>query len=244
MRGLGERYSSNQLNGAGVPSPDLTRNVLPLDIFPAEIIEALSVQKGYSPDLPAAFGGGNIDIRTKAIPEDAVFSAKLNTGWNTESSDDGFTYSGGSDDKWGTDDGTRGIPQAIVDGIQAYRGNFSPINIQNLARQAGDPITIDEAEMLNRELATSLNRNLDLERKDMPADFEAEMTGGYRWFFGEDWELGFLAIGSYSNKWRNRERTLQEVTNPENSYTESLRTINQVSLTAGLNVGLRFTRGS
>ena len=192
-------------------------------------------------NLPAAFGGGNIDIRTKAIPEDAVFSAKLNTGWNTESSDDGFTYSGGSDDKWGTDDGTREIPQAIVDGIQAYRGNFSPINIQNMARQAGDPITIDEAEMLNRELATSLNRNLDLERKDMPADFEAEMTGGYRWFFGEDWELGFLAIGSYSNKWRNRERTLQEVTNPENSYTESLRTINQVSLTAGLNVGLRFT---
>ena len=42
VRGLGERYSSNQLNGAGVPSPDLTRNVLPLDIFPAEIIDALT----------------------------------------------------------------------------------------------------------------------------------------------------------------------------------------------------------
>ena len=96
---------------------------------------------------------------------------------------------------------------------------------------------------LNRELATSLNRDMDLKSKSMPADFEAELTGGYRWFFGEDWELGFLAIGSYSNKWRNRERTLQEVTNPSQSYTESLRTINQVSLTAGLNVGLRFHRG-
>ena len=132
VRGLGERYSSNQLNGAGVPSPDLTRNVLPLDIFPAEIIDALSVQKGYSPDLPAAFGGGNIDIRTKAIPEDRVFTAKLNTGWNSESSDDGVTYSGGSDDKWGTDDGTREIPQAIVEGIQNYRGSFAPINIQSI----------------------------------------------------------------------------------------------------------------
>ena len=32
VRGLGERYSSSQLNGSGIPSPDLTRNVLPLDI--------------------------------------------------------------------------------------------------------------------------------------------------------------------------------------------------------------------
>src|SRR5690554_2574398 len=38
VRGLGERYSSTTLNGAYVPSPDLTRNVIPLDLFPAEII--------------------------------------------------------------------------------------------------------------------------------------------------------------------------------------------------------------
>ena len=50
VRGLGERYSSVQLNGAQVPSPDLTRNVIPLDIFPTEIIDALQVQKGYSPE--------------------------------------------------------------------------------------------------------------------------------------------------------------------------------------------------
>ncbi len=241
VRGLGERYSSNQLNGSGIPSPDLTRNVLPLDIFPAEIIDSLSVQKGYSPDLPASFGGGNIDIRTRGIPEDGLFSVKLNTGWNTESDDDGLTYSGGSDDEWGKDDGTRKIPQAIVDGIQAYRGNLSPVNIQSLARQAGDPITLDQAEQINRSLATSLNRNLDFKAKNMPADFDAEVTGGYRWFLGEEWELGFLAIGSYNDKWRNRDRTLREVTNPESSYTETFRTINQVTLTAGLNVGLRFT---
>jgi len=43
VRGLGERYSSVQLNGAQVPSPDLTRNVIPLDIFPSAIIDALVV---------------------------------------------------------------------------------------------------------------------------------------------------------------------------------------------------------
>ena len=46
VRGLGERYSSTTLNGAYVPSPDLTRNVIPLDLFPAEIVDSLTVQKG------------------------------------------------------------------------------------------------------------------------------------------------------------------------------------------------------
>ena len=65
VRGLGERYSSSSLNGATIPSPDLTRNVIPLDIFPTSIVKSLSVQKSYSVDRPASFGGGAIDIRTK-----------------------------------------------------------------------------------------------------------------------------------------------------------------------------------
>ncbi len=60
VRGLGERYSSTLLNGAMIPSPDPTRNVIPLDMFPAGIIESLVVQKAYSPELPAAFGGGSV----------------------------------------------------------------------------------------------------------------------------------------------------------------------------------------
>ena len=45
VRGLGERYSSTTLNGAYIPSPDLTRNVIPLDIFPSSVVSGLSVQK-------------------------------------------------------------------------------------------------------------------------------------------------------------------------------------------------------
>ena len=69
VRGLGERYSSATLNGAVVPSPDLTRNVLPMDIFPTSIVEALEVQKSYSAEKHASFGGGSVNIRTKSIPD-------------------------------------------------------------------------------------------------------------------------------------------------------------------------------
>ena len=67
VRGLGERYSSTTLNGAAIPSPDLTRNVIPLDIFPASIVSGLSVQKTFSPDIRANFAGGLIDVRTTAF---------------------------------------------------------------------------------------------------------------------------------------------------------------------------------
>ena len=84
VRGLGERYSSAQLNGAQVPSPDLTRNVIPLDIFPTDIIQAIQVQKGYSPEVPAAFGGGNVDIITRSIPNRGVANFELGSGLNSD----------------------------------------------------------------------------------------------------------------------------------------------------------------
>ena len=53
IRGLGERYSASLLNSAVIPSPDLTRNVIPLDIFPTSIVQSLRVQKAWAPNLPA-----------------------------------------------------------------------------------------------------------------------------------------------------------------------------------------------
>lgn len=241
VRGLGERYSSALLNGAAVPSPDLTRNVLPLDIFPADIIDALAVQKGFSPEMPAAFGGGNVDIRTKQVPEDRVFGIEVNTGWNTGSADDGLSYRGGGDDRRGEDDGTRALAREIRDAIRTYRGSFSQVNIFNTLRRAGGAATLAEAREINRRLATALNRDIDIGPEDLSPDVKGEITGGYRWFLGERWEFGFLAHGSYANDWRNRNRVNRYVANPETDFSRTRRTVESVNVTATANLGLRFT---
>ncbi|MEM7078721.1 MAG: TonB-dependent receptor plug domain-containing protein [Pseudomonadota bacterium] len=240
VRGLGERYSSAQLNSANVPSPDLTRNVLPLDIFPAEIVDALSVSKAYSPELPASFGGGNIDIRTKRVPEDRVLSFKLNTGLNSQNGDDGFTYRGGDDDRWGEDDGTRALPGALAQAINTYQGSFSPSNVLQVLNRDGGFHTIGEAEAINRDLAVLLNRDVDVRDKDLPVDVGAELTGGYRWFLGNDWEFGFLGLVSYGDKWRNRERINRRISNPETDFSQTNRTVRNTSLTGSLNLGVSF----
>ena len=171
VRGLGERYSSTTINGAYVPSPDLTRNVIPLDLFPAEIIDSLAVHKGYTADMPAAFGGGSVDIRTTGIPDDFVADFEIGSGWNSNSSDDAITYAGGDDDWQGKDDGTRAMPREISDAIQRFQGDLSPPGILTGLNRDGQPHSIIEAQGVNRLLATSLNRDIDFEQESPDPDY-------------------------------------------------------------------------
>ena len=242
VRGLGERYSSTTLNGAYVPSPDLTRNVLPLDLFPAEIIESLAVQKGYTPDQPAAFGGGSVDIRTQGIPEDPLLNFQVGSGWNSDSSDKGLTYAGGSDDKFGEDDGTRALPGEISAAVQQFQGELAPPQMLQALQRDGQFHTIAEAQGLNRELATSLNRNIDLSEQSLDPDLSVEAAAGDSWYLGEsdEWRLGLLALGDYDNTWRNRDRVNRSVLTPEDVVFNTRRTVNQVTLTGSLNVGLEY----
>ena len=49
IRGLGERYSSTLLNGLNLPSPDPTRRVVPLDLFPTSVLSDAVVSKTFDP---------------------------------------------------------------------------------------------------------------------------------------------------------------------------------------------------
>jgi TonB-dependent receptor len=119
VRGLGERYSSTLVNGAMVPGPDPTRKVVPLDLFPSSVIEGIVVQKSYSADMPAEFGGGSVQIKTKSVPEENFFKIELSTS-ASDSKTEAMAYKGGSRDWLGMDDGTRSLPFSVS---QATAGN-------------------------------------------------------------------------------------------------------------------------
>jgi len=183
VRGLGERFSSTQLNGAAVPSPDPTRTVIPLDLFPSSIIESLSVQKSYSASMPAHFAGGNVDVRLKTIPSDFIFTMQGKLGGNTNNFDDGLTYNGGDDDWYGMDDGTRAAPQALTDLWKSHT------SLNTLSQQD------------NREIAAQMNRDYDPEVTSINPNTGFDVTLGNRFDF-DDFRLGFLTAMSYDNKWQ------------------------------------------
>ena len=198
VRGLGERYSSARLNGASIPSPDLTRNVVPLDIFPASIIESLSVQKAYSPSMPAAFGGGAIDIRTKSVPSEFVADFVIGVGYDT-SATEGYTYE--RDDS--------GIPMMLSDAITQYRGDFSLGQI--ISRDTlvdNDTATrAQQALVTNNQLLQSLPRDFSLEEKTLLPALNAKFTIGNS--FDEDLfggTIGVLIAGAYDSSWDSAEK--------------------------------------
>lgn len=244
VRGLGERYSSTLLNGAQVPSPDPTRNVIPLDMFPAGIIESLVVQKAYSPELPAAFGGGNVNIRTTAIPLQTTFNASVGTGYNSLNSDDGFSYAGGSDDWRGKDDGLRGISPALS-AAQAQFGVLTPINIAE-ALGGINASNLAQAETLVRELGTAFNRDIDVERTSVKPDFDGSVSFGSRFDLAKNVVFGVMSGVSYDRATQNideQERYYSvsgESLTPLNRYDDIKGTEHQVKLSGMLNFGLEL----
>lgn len=244
VRGLGERYSSTLLNGAMVPSPDPTRNVIPLDMFPAGIIESLVVQKAYSPELPAAFGGGNVNIRTTAIPLQTSFNIAIGTGYNSLNSDDGYEYAGGGDDWRGKDDGTRGIPPVLADAQQQF-GVLTPINIaEGLGGiNAGN---LAQAETIVRELGTTFNRDIDISRTTVKPDFDASASFGTRFDLTKNIVFGVMTGLSYDRSTQNidEQERYYSVSGdslvPLNRYDDIKGTEHQVKLSGMLNFGLEL----
>lgn len=247
VRGLGERYSSSLLNGATVPSPDLTRNVIPLDIFPAGIIESIAVQKGFTANMPAAFGGGSINIRTKGIPDQFVFTAEGSLGMNSES-DTGLSYSGGSDDKWGEDDGTRALGSRISNGLNTYyrsdeSSEFSldAASIQATEERNGNDITLADAQAINAQIATDINRDLDISEKSSTfQDQDIGFTIGNVFSLGDNFELGIIGSYDYGISTRTSERTERSFQDPDDEFSEERKTVENVSTTLSANIGLRW----
>ncbi|WP_240914252.1 TonB-dependent receptor domain-containing protein [Microbulbifer sp. SH-1] len=246
VRGLGERYSSTTLNGATVPSPDLTRNVVPLDVFPTSVVDSLAVQKSYSADKAATFGGGNVDIRTKSIPDSLTYFVELGTGMNTEASGDAISYRGGSDDNLGTDDGTRAMSGEIKSALQRFKGNLSLTNIRNTLIAEGQQFESTAAadaaaKALNRELATSLNRDVSIENDSVDPQYDAKAAIGNRFILGDNWELGFLAGGSYKNRWSESVRIARDYGQPDQQFDTKNESTYSVDLSGNLNLGLRYS---
>ena len=82
VRGLGERYTTTSLNGARIPSPEPERKVVPLDLFPASLLESVATSKNFTPDQPGDFSGAQVDIRTREFPLRSEFQVSSSIGYN------------------------------------------------------------------------------------------------------------------------------------------------------------------
>ena len=240
IRGLGERYTTTTLNGAAIPSPDLTRNVIPLDVFPTAVVESLKVQKSYSPAQTANFGGGSVDIRTKGIPDAFTMRFELGTGFNSENPSRVATYAGGGDDNFGTDDGSRALSPAINEALVKYQGNPSVNNIFVFEQRQNALTTLFDAQTINRDLALELNRDIAIQQKSPDPDLTVRGSVGNRFEVGSDWQLGFNVGGSYQSQTRWRQTRTASLADPVEQTGVREETTHSVNIAGTLNLGASF----
>lgn len=82
VRGLGERYTTTSLNGARVPSPEPERREVPLDLFPAGLLEGITTSKTFTADQPGDFSGAEVNLRTREFPLRRTVSISTSAGMN------------------------------------------------------------------------------------------------------------------------------------------------------------------
>lgn len=240
IRGLGERYSNSLLNGAVIPSPDLTRNVIPLDIFPTSIIKSIAVKKSYSAEMPAAFSGGLIDIRTRSIPDQFMFNMEVGTKTNLDTRGEVLSYNGGSDDNLGTDDGTRGLPVSLMSAVKMYGGSLSPIDILARINLGDGTKTLADAEAINRDLALQLNRDVDITAQDDDLNGSIEANIGNNFYLENGMELGFIFGAVYGSEWKNKDSVDRSYGDPEDIFASKMESTHSVNITGNAGFGWRW----
>ena len=228
VRGLGDRYSLALLNGSPLSSPEPLKRVVPLDLFPTNVIASSLVQKSYSVNFPGEFGGGVINLTTKAIPTESFLTIGGAAQWDSETTgQNGYTYYGSSIDWSGFTNKNRNLAPAL----SAYFASGERISAGNVNTQT-----------IAGQLFTSRN-SLVQRISQMQPNGSVSASGGTAWTWG-DVDMGLIATVGYNNKWRTRDTIQQTASNADLSQKEldfrRVITDNRIVVNALAGLGMQF----
>ena len=85
VRGLSDRYNTATLDNSTLPSTEANKKAFSFDIVPSNLVDKITINKTATPDLPADFAGGAVQIVTKDIPDQNFFSFGVGYGYNNQS---------------------------------------------------------------------------------------------------------------------------------------------------------------
>src|SRR5665213_3388781 len=82
IRGMDKQYNTVLINGVKIPSPDNKNRYVPLDIFPAELVERIEVFKTLTPDMEGDASGGVVNLVMKTAPSRLKIEGNFGTGYS------------------------------------------------------------------------------------------------------------------------------------------------------------------
>ncbi|SDW14458.1 TonB-dependent receptor [Lutibacter oricola] len=96
VRGLGDRYLNTTLNGLSMPSNNINKKNIDLNLFSSDVIQNVSVSKAYAANFYGDFAAGNVNVTSKEFTGDSFLDVSVSTSVNTNAADKDFVKSDGT----------------------------------------------------------------------------------------------------------------------------------------------------
>ena len=181
VRGLGDRYNMAFINGAPLASSESDRKAFSLDLIPAAVLDNMMIVKTATPDMPADFAGGFIQITTKDIPDEDQYTVGLSLGAHSLTTfKEGFSSQNASSTDWLGYDSKRGIPSGVM---KTEEG-----------RNAANSQLVDQTKLFDNNFKPT-------QESSIAPNVSFNMSGSKR-FKSEHNEFGVLGAIAYSNNYR------------------------------------------
>lgn len=230
VRGMGERYNSTEVDGVRVVSPEQNKRVVPMDLFPAALLDNIVVQKAWSADRSGEFSGGDVQVHLKDFPGKRAWSFSMSQGFSEGTTfQDRLTYASTRGDVFGFGAAARALP-----GLVGTTAGDRPLT-QGSAPNGFAPATL-------REVAGSFQNVWT------PSHVRAIPNGSYALTYGDEFRpfgrpLGLIQSWTLSRSFEQRDE-IQRFTDdghvPDAEYAIE-RSTESVQLGGNASLNFRLT---
>src|SRR6478609_2278953 len=125
VRGLEDRYNNLLINDLSAPTNNPFSKIVPLDLFPTNIVGVIDVYKTFNPNIYGDFAGGTFNIQTSKVSK-SITKLNLGFGYTTGNSLNDFLLSQDAETTkgfWGFNGSERALPGFL--GGTASRKTFT-----------------------------------------------------------------------------------------------------------------------
>jgi len=161
VRGLGDRYTTAQLNGNTLVSTDPYINSAPLDLIPSNLLDNVITIKTATPDNPSNFSGGIVNLTTKDFPERLSIHYSNGISYNPQSSFNNhfLTFDAGKSDWFGFNDGSLAMPEILKNDANLSLLHAPTFYIKARKDMAAAQLLDDASKSLNAQMSPIENRS-------------------------------------------------------------------------------------
>lgn len=159
VRGLEDRYNNLLVNGLAVPSNNPFKKIIPLDIFPTDIVSVLETYKTFNANLYGDFAGGTFNIVT-ATGDKSLTKINIGAGLISNTTFKNFLISKdatSAGDFFGFSGSERNLPKVFGNAPNAYMmtaseaqtGFGSGYDVKSIKAPVNSSIGILHSESIN-----------------------------------------------------------------------------------------------